>query len=97
MIYPASPGYVSGSKTSLAAAKSMVPSAGTVRAWVYGEIKRGRGKGRTCEEVEYALDLRHQTASARIRELFLDGIIEVIGERETSSGRRARVYVAKAV
>jgi hypothetical protein len=95
MSYPASPGYVSGSNTSKSAAKAIGPmSAGTWRAWIYKEIKRAGQKGRTCEEIESRLHLRHQSASARIRELVLFGDVKILGTRENSSGRQARVYVA---
>lgn len=60
----------------------------------------GQG-GCTCEEVVRKLRMRHQTVSARIIDLrevkeilplSIDGV-EVT--RKTSSGRRARVWVAK--
>ncbi len=94
MTYPTTPGYVSGSHTSKSAAKFVEPSAGTTRHWVWREIKKAGQKGRTCEEVERRCKLRHQSASARIRELVLDGLVEIIGTRENESGVRARVYVA---
>lgn len=50
----------------------------------------------TCDEAEVCLSLRHQTASARIRELVLGGFIEDTGgRRKTRSGRRARVYALR--
>lgn len=49
--------------------------------------------GATCDEVERELGLRHQTASARCRELELARrIVKTQDKRPTSSGRRARVY-----
>ena len=94
MTYPATPGYVRTSRTSCAAAKFAEPSAGTVRAWVLREIRKSGKRGRTCEQIERLCSLRHQSASARIRELVLDGLVEIIGTRENESGVRARVYVA---
>jgi hypothetical protein len=94
MTYPVTPGYVEGCDTSKAAAKITEPGAGTVRGWVYQEIKKAGKRGRTCEEIERRLHLRHQSASARIRELVLFGNIEIVGMRENDSGVRARVYVA---
>jgi hypothetical protein len=96
MTYPATPGYVSGSETSKAAATFIEPSAGTVRAWVLKEIRKAGKRGLTCEETERRCKLRHQSASARIRELVLDGLVEIIGTRENESGVRARVYVARS-
>jgi DNA-binding transcriptional ArsR family regulator len=92
MPYPTSPGYVRGSQTSKDAAHSI--SAGTVRDWVLKRIRFRRSKGATCEELEDALDLRHQTVSARLTELRLMGKVRIIGTRKTRSGRDARVYVA---
>ena len=94
MTYPASPGFVEGCDTSKAAAKITEPAAGTLRAWVLREIRKAGKKGMTCENVEKRLHLRHQSASARIRELVLFGNIEIVGTRENDSGVRARVYVA---
>jgi len=94
MTYPATPGYVAGSETSKAAAAFVEPSAGTVRAWVLKEIRKAGQKGLSCEQLERRCKLRHQSASARIRELVLDGLVEIIGTRENESGVRARVYVA---
>ena len=96
MTYPATPGYVRTSPTSKAAAKMIGPtSSGTIRDWIYKAIKKAGKRGLTCEEAEKKLHLRHQTASARIRELLLFGNIAIIGTRENESGVRARVYVAK--
>lgn len=47
----------------------------------------------TCDEVEIVTGLKHQTASARIRELALKGLIKDSGKRRlTRSGRKAVVY-----
>ena len=94
MTYPATPGYVSGSSTSKAAAVFVDPFAGTVRGEVLKAIRKAGQKGLSCEQVERRCKLRHQSASARIRELVLDGLVEIIGTRENESGVRARVYVA---
>lgn len=49
-------------------------------------------KGRTCDEIEEILFLRHQTVSARIRELKKEGTITGDGQRITRSGRNAIVW-----
>jgi predicted ArsR family transcriptional regulator len=47
----------------------------------------------TCDEMEIALGMRHQSCSARFAELKAEGIIEATGERRpTRSGRDARVF-----
>jgi predicted Rossmann fold nucleotide-binding protein DprA/Smf involved in DNA uptake len=49
----------------------------------------------TCCEVENALGMRHQTASARLSELKRDGRVFRTGERrKTDSGRYAAVLAA---
>ena len=51
--------------------------------------------GLICEEIEDALGLKHQTASARISELKKQGKLIVIGKRKTRSGCLAGVYICK--
>jgi hypothetical protein len=91
--YPERPGHVRDCDTSTAAADSLDDSLLTrMRAQVFTIIDL-RPRGATCDEIEVALNLRHQTASARVRELALGGLIFDTGERrETRSGRPARVY-----
>lgn len=85
--------FVRSSPTSKAAATSIEPTSGTLRAIVLAFI-RGRGaSGATCEEVEIALGMKHQTASARMRELAQAKLIVENGKRRTtSSGRAAAVW-----
>lgn len=88
--FPAEPGFVAGSDTSEAAAESVRLDAGEMRARVLGYIRRVAA---TCDEIEVALGMRHQTASARIRELALLGRIVDSGiRRQTRSGRFAVVW-----
>lgn len=90
MRYPGSPGYVNGSETSEDAAASMVPSAATLRAQIEHYMQRLPS---TCDEIEVALSLRHQTASARIRELVLQGRLRDSDHvRDTRSGRSAVIW-----
>lgn len=93
MKYPDQPGFVFDSATSEAAAVSMRVSAPALREAIATFIKARGQKGATCDECETALGLRHQTASARIRELKLAGRLDQIGKRETRSGRDADVHV----
>ena len=46
----------------------------------------------TCEQIEYAASLSHQSCSARISELKRDGKIVKVGTRKTRSGCSAAVY-----
>jgi predicted transcriptional regulator len=65
-----------------------------MRAKIAGRLKEVPA-GRTCDEIETDLCLRHQTASARISELLASGrIIRTKMRRATRSGRNASVVVA---
>jgi hypothetical protein len=87
--------YVAGSDTSKAAAESVGPWAETLRGRIYVFIAHAPD-GAICEEVEDALLVSHQTASARIRELALCEALADSGERRsTRSGRQAIVWRAK--
>jgi hypothetical protein len=90
--YPEVPGFVRGSDTSEAAARSLMPKTLTeLQTRILQYISR-RTHGATCEEVEIALELTHQTCSARCTELVLKGWAYDTGQRRpTSSGRAARV------
>lgn len=78
--------------TSLAAAESMVEHVAVLRARILQHIKATGGA--TDREVELALGLRHQTASARRRELVLAHHVMDSGQRRTNdSGRGAAVWI----
>lgn len=90
------PPHVAGSDTSLAAAEAIRPHAPRQQDLVLASIAARYSEGMTCDEVEVALSLSHQTASARIRDLVKAGAIVDSGQRrKTRSGRKAAVYVAK--
>jgi predicted transcriptional regulator len=85
------PPAVAASPTSVAAAESLAGSADALRARVLRHIREMGGA--TCDEVEKVLDMRHQTASARIWELRKAGFIHDGGRtRKTRSGRSAVVW-----
>jgi hypothetical protein len=86
--------YHGGNPESDAAWRSVRGHAGTVRLWVVRYVYRLGARGATCDEIERALDLSHQTASARVTEAKQRGEIVPNGERRrTRSGRHAAVYV----
>jgi hypothetical protein len=65
-----------------------------MRTKVLNYIQAMGPKGATCDEVEETLQLKHQTASARIRELVIDDkLIDTGRRRKTRSGSSARIYV----
>lgn len=79
--------------TSKAAAASVESHTSRMAKRVLDQIRRMPS---TCFEIEQATGLPHQTASARIRGLFLDGMLEDSGEkRPTASNRKAIVWRAK--
>jgi hypothetical protein len=96
LVFGGIPPFVRGSDTSKAAALDIHESAPSIRGRVRVKIVCAGGFGRTCDEIESLMHLRHQTASARIRELVLQGLIEDSGQRRsTRSGRGAIVYVSR--
>lgn len=88
--------YARGSATSKAAAKSVShTAASSLRSKCLSFIKSMGGA--TCDEIEVAFRMRHQTASARIRELAQRDLIKDSGfNRLTRSGRSATVWAVKA-
>jgi hypothetical protein len=88
--------YVAGSDTSKAAAQDAMASASGMRAAIY-RWGASLSTGFTCDEAEHHFGYRHQTCSARIRELVLGGRIkDSKSRRATRSGSLARVYVTTA-
>ncbi len=85
----------SNETTSKEAAKSMIDAAPSLRDKVFLFIKTNTEYGATCEEVETALNLSHQCASARITELHqkVGSIIDSGLRRKTKSGREAIVWI----
>jgi len=104
MAYPFEPGYVTGDQSSREAATSMQESAETLRTRIRNHIAASP-EGKTCDEVEVELSLRHQTASARCSELKRFGQVSFkLDEdgkklrRPTRSGRKADVlFVVDAI
>ena len=89
-------------ETSREAAKGMTGAAGHLQLIVLEAIRAAGADGMTDDEIEVKTGLRHQTASARRRELYLKGYIRyrrgATGEktrRKTRSGRSAFVFVSK--
>jgi hypothetical protein len=85
-----------GTVTSIAAANSIRHIAGGDAERCFNYIKKHGAVGATDDELEVALNLKHQTASARRRGLVLEDRVENSGQqRKTRSGRNAIVWVAK--
>lgn len=90
MLFGGTPPYEVASETSKAAAESIKPNAAGLCSLIRNVI--AQSEGMTCDEVEVATGLKHQTASARIRELALLGVIQENGKRPTRSGRNAVIW-----
>jgi hypothetical protein len=79
--------------TSWAAAVSMRTAVGQLAQLVLDEIEK-QAEGATCEEIEILLNMKHQTVSARIRELVLmNKLYDSGATRYNASGRKAIVYM----
>jgi len=83
------------SQLARAGIEHAIPS---MSARVFDYIKRQGVLGATDDEIEVALTMRHQTVSARRRELVQASIVVAdtygTGRRETRSGATATVWVA---
>lgn len=87
--------YAPNSPTSKAAAKAHASPAQIQEEQVFSAISRTKGDGLTCQQVEEALEMAHESASARITALVDDGRIVVTSRtRKTRSGHRARVLIS---
>ena len=90
--------HVSGSETSRIAAKLGVRKAANdaMRVYLYVLQQWELACGATCDEIEVALNLPHQTASARVSELKRARWLTITGEvRNTRSNRPADVLYAR--
>ena len=93
-----------GTDTSRDAAASIIDQVNGMCRDVLRAVRQAED-GLTCDEVEQLLGMKHQTASARIRDLTtcqpalleqrLDEATGKFARRATRSGRTARVYYAK--
>lgn len=85
---------VAGSDTSKAAGESV--DRRSMQEKVNWVLFCQQGIGATDDEIERLLDMRHQTVSARRRELVLAGLVVDSGRtRATRSGRQATVWVTR--
>lgn len=80
--------------TSREAAESIAPVVNHLQQVALDAILDAGRYGATDDEIEVATGMKHQTASARRRELYLMGIIRSTGTRPTRSGRKAKVWTS---
>jgi hypothetical protein len=96
MRYPDDPGWVRGNQSSfdgaVAAAKTKVAKQSVIENLVNNSGPRGL----TCEEIEDKTGWLHQTVSARIRELIIEGrIAKAPFKRPSRAGVNVTVYIRK--
>ena len=94
--------FVKGSPTSAAAAESMVDHSTNIELQVLAYFMHMAAySGATDDEIEVHLGLKHQTVSARRRQLERKGMVVKLYEngvrvtRPTRSGRKAGVYISR--
>lgn len=87
--------FVSGSRTSRAAAEAIADGAPTLRRRVFGALEAAAPDGMTDEEMQVALRMSANTQRPRRVELERAGLVEDSGRtRPTRAGRLAVVWVA---
>lgn len=88
------PAFQSGSETSRSAAEQIQGQVGRLQAIVYEAIFASGDFGRTRDELEVLLEMKHQTMNPRLRELEQKGLIADSGRvRLTRADREAVVWV----
>jgi hypothetical protein len=91
--YNGFPPFEKGSDTSLRAAASVAHAAQSKCEQVFSVIRASADRGMTDEEIERALGMKHQSASARRRTLVLEDRVHDSGlERRNQTGRNANVW-----
>ena len=96
--------FVKGSRTSADAAESMVDHAVSIELQILAYFMHMAAySGATDDEIEAHLGLKHQTVSARRRQLERKGMVVKMYEkgervtRPTRSGRKAGVYISRRI
>lgn len=100
-LFTGTPPHVRHSSTSLEAAEAIAPKINTLQRRILALVRQ-HPLGLTRDQIEAITGLQHQTASARVRELFLNGHLETrldpaTGKsfrRPTRSGKQAEVCFA---
>jgi len=99
------PKYAAGSDTSFLAAEAIAPHLSQLHALVLKTVLASGTTGMTCDEIEIALDMPHQTASPRINELMKPDpesgrpqlLFDIGARRKTSHGQLATVWIHRDV
>lgn len=100
-LFAGTPPHARHSSTSLEAAEAIAPKVGRLQRLIL-DLVRQHPQGLTRDEIEELTGLPHTTSSARVRELFLLGLLETRMDagtgksirRPTRSGKQAEVCFA---
>lgn len=87
--------YHGGNANSVDAFKKASGSASALRAEIFRYLVQQGSKGATCDEIEVALGIAHQTCSARCADLKREGAVYEYGKRKTRTGSNAGVLIAR--
>jgi DNA-binding transcriptional ArsR family regulator len=82
-----------GNENSIEAHNGIIPAKLKLHRGIMAAIKLRGNSGMTVDELEIALSLPHQTASARMSELKSAGLIVQVGKRKTRTGSNAGVWI----
>lgn len=89
-----------GNENSQLAFKLIAPKRSSLKKQILEFIRSTEDIGATSEEISYALGIRYTSVSARISEIKKDQqnsgrqLIKKIGQRPTSGGAAADIYIA---
>ena len=100
-LFGGTPPHVRDSTTSQEAAESIAPKVGKLQKEILAVVRTAKD-GLTRDEIEVITGLPHTTSSARVRELFIKGLLETRIDPETGksycrptrSGKKAEVCFA---
>jgi hypothetical protein len=84
--------FENGTEMSHLSADDVRPISGPVRIRVLRAIAGFGERGASDEMIEQFLVMKHQSVSARRRELALSGFVEVVGKAVNSSGSQAQLW-----
>lgn len=80
-----------GNENSVKAHKKSLGKAEENRRMILAYLEECGANGATCEEMEHALKLSHQSLSPRCTELKAKNQVQVVGKRPTRTGSPAAV------
>lgn len=86
-LFAGTPPHVRHSSTSKAAAEAIAPKVNALQRQILEAVSKA-SNGLTRDEIEQVTGLPHTTSSARVRELFLKGLLKTRVDRATGISYR---------